>query len=191
MKDVNRRSVFSMIAGFFGMGAVAVAKPSEPEYRSGVAISRSEKLLDSYHELLVLRPKHAAALRYMADTIPQGNAVMLYPCGCTASGPAYGTIPITELDGTVEHIPLYSIEGMPRYCGEHDSERKRESECTVVRGTLTPREYVATMIPASRPKPAFTFDKKAPSVEQSITQATDAISSQLQTYSRSLGAPNA
>lgn len=93
-----------MIAGFFGLGAVAVAKPKEEGYDG------------------IPHNKFVAALRYMADTIPQGNAVMLYPCGCSASG----------------NEPPESMRFgifLPRYCPTHDREAKRENECTVVRGT--------------------------------------------------------
>jgi hypothetical protein len=85
----------------------------------------------AYQDVLDMRRKHDAAIRYMADTIPLGNMVALYPCGCSASGSAPGHAQAYLENG---HLFYQVDNGIPRYCSEHDPEMTREHECTVVLG---------------------------------------------------------
>jgi hypothetical protein len=91
----------------------------------------------AYQDVLDLRRKYDSVVRHLSDTMPIGNAVMVYPCGCSANGAA--------------------TPGVPRYCSEHDTKMERENQCSVIKSSWLdrPKPTIAELeeILARNPQP--------------------------------------
>ncbi len=69
----------------------------------------------AFEDVLALRLKFEAALRFLSDRMPPGQVIAFYPCGCSALSNA----------GRSE---------MPRYCGEHGA-RGYADRCHLIEGS--------------------------------------------------------
>jgi len=169
---MKRRNVFAMVGGWLGLAATAKPAVREEEFPAserfkllyqrlqraeGDAERREVSLAGcsvaamggtkedtichrdqwawhpAYQDVLDLRRKFEAAMRLIADWSPSEHMVALYPCGCSASGPVIQT-------GLLE-----THDGLPRYCSEHDSEKKMEGACSIVVTPARQRPTIAEL----------------------------------------------
>lgn len=107
-EDIERLKVQLAGCGVAALGGIGPATVATPDMWGWSA---------SYQDVLYLRRKFEAAIRLIGDRAPFGQAIMLYPCGCSA---------VINEGGN---------NALPRYCSEHGNSEHTD-HCHVIRGEI-------------------------------------------------------